>query len=154
MPGRKLNARDLIAEVRDVDDPETWVEIDGITTATINRAENEEVQDTTTYGSDGEYEQEIMQRGGSLSLEGFLYDDEGEPDPGQGICSEMATRKAEESLGEIRMRYPSWTEWIEWTATFSEGELGGGPNAKTSWNQTITRSGAARRTPVEAGTGA
>lgn len=149
MPGVKLNARDLIVEVADPEVADTWVEVDGITSATINKAENEETADTTTYGSDGEYEHEIMQRGGSLSLEGFYYDDDGEQDDGQGVCSEMATRKAEESLGEVRMRYPSWTDWVVWTCTFSEGEIGGANNDKASWNMTIGRSGAARAETVE-----
>lgn len=144
MPGQKINARDLIVEVADPVTPDTWVEVDGITSATINRAENEEEVDTTTYQSQGEFEHEIMQRGGSLTLEGFLYDDTGAPDPGQGICSDLATMKGRASLGDVRMRYPSWLEWVEWTATFSEGEIGGGNNDKASWNMTVKRSGSAR----------
>lgn len=148
MPGSKLNARDLIVEVSDGAGTPVFIEIDGLTSAMINKAENEEEADTTTFSSDGEFEHEIMQRGGSLSLEGFYYDDAGNQDPGQGRCSELATKKGSESHGVIRMRYPSWTDWVEWTATFSEGEIGGGNNDKASWAMTIKRSGAARTVAV------
>lgn len=148
MPGTKLNARDLIVEVEDPDTADDWTQVDGINSATVNKAENEEITDTTTFESDGDYEHEIMQRGRSLALVGFYYDDAGERDPGQLLVETMADRKASESLGRVRMRYPSWEDWVIWTATFSEGEQGGGNNDKTSFNATIRRSGPSDSEPV------
>lgn len=153
MPGHKLNARDLIVEVRDPDEDgsATWVEVDGLNSATINKAENEEITDTTTFTSGGAYEHEVMQRGKALTLVGFYLDDEGNRDPGQEVIERLATRVGTDSLGEIRMRYPSWDEWVVWDCTASEGESGGDNNAKTSFNATIRRSGATRSEAVESG---
>lgn len=149
MPGQKLNARDLIVEVENPDTPDDWTQVDGINSATINKAENEEITDTTTYASDGDYEHEVMQRGRALTLAGFYYDDVGARDPGQLLVETLADRKGTESLGTVRMRYPSWPDWVVWTATFSEGEIGGGNNDKASFNATVRRSGPSRTEPVD-----
>lgn len=140
MAGVKINARDIILEIQDSDD--TWIEIDGLTSVTINKSENEENVDTTTFASEGHYEQEIMQRGATMTLEGFLLqDDTGTQDPGQARCEDIATMMAQDSVGRVRHRHPNENEWREWDATVSVGEQGGGNNAKTSWNATLTRSG-------------
>jgi len=101
MAVKKIPARDIIVQVHDGETPGTWVDIKGLTTATINPAENEEVVDATTFGSDGHYEQLVMQRGASITLEGFkLQDpDTGDLDPGQERCEELATETGVASLG-------------------------------------------------------
>lgn len=142
MTPRKINARDLIVEVADTTGL-TWLEIAGITSATVNPGENEETADTTEYASGGNYEQEIMQRGASFALEGFLVKDDttGALDPGQARCEELAALTGYASLGKLRFRHPMDTNWKVWSATFSVGEQGGGNNDKTSWSCTCTRSG-------------
>lgn len=140
MSGSKIPARNIILEVED--DADTFVEIDGLNSVTVNPGENEETTDTTTYASDGAYEQQVMQRGATLELEGFMHkDDTGELDPGQARCEEMASKVGQESLSKVRFRHPDDDEWKVWTATFSLGGQGGGNNAMTSWACTITRSG-------------
>lgn len=144
MAVKKIPARDIIVQVHDGETPGTWMDIKGLTAATINPAENEEVVDATTFGSDGHYEQLVMQRGASITLEGFkLQDpDTGDLDPGQERCEELATETGVASLGSIRFRHPMDSEWRVWPeATFSLGEQGGGNNDLVSWSCTIVRSG-------------
>lgn len=151
MTQRKINARDLIVQVSDGAASPTWLAIAGFTSATPNPSENEENVDTTTYDSDGNYEGEIMQRGASLALEGFLIKDHltGVQDPGQARCEYLGTQTGYDSLGAIRFRHPMDTLWKVWNqATFSMGEQGGGNNDKVTWSCTITRSGASTTAAV------
>lgn len=149
MANVKINARDLIVQV-ERSTPNNWDGIGGLNEIVPNFSENEETVDTTTYESAGEYEQEIMQRGASMALKGFVLLDNvsGVQDTGQARCETLATLKAASSLGRIRFRHPLSTTWKIWTATFSVAEQGGGNNAKTPWNCTITRSGASTTAAV------
>ncbi|MCC5580583.1 hypothetical protein IMZ11_33695 [Microtetraspora sp. AC03309] len=144
MTQRKINARDIIIEVED-DTPDTWLRIENLATVTHNPGENEETVDTTDYDSEGAYEQEIMQRGSSLALEGQAKKDHltGALQPGRARVEEMAgeDKVGYDSLGRVRFRHPMDAKWRVWDATFSLGEQGGGPNDKTSWSATITKSG-------------
>ncbi|MEC3977905.1 phage tail tube protein [Amycolatopsis sp. H20-H5] len=143
MVARKINARDIIIQVREADGI-TWSAIGGLNSATPNPSENEETVDTTTFGSQGNYEQEIMQRGASLALEGFLIKDDttGTQDPGQARCEVVGTLTGYASLGAIRFRHPMDAAWKVWPeATFTIGEQGGGNNDKTGWKCDIMRSG-------------
>ncbi|TDD25055.1 hypothetical protein E1287_37630 [Actinomadura sp. KC06] len=140
---RKINARDIIIEVETAV-TDTWAGIrPGLTSATINPGENEEVADTTTYGSEGEYEQEVMQRGATMEVEAKMLKDDvtGVLDTGQARVEVLATKKGVESLGRIRFRHPMDTEWRIWTCTATLGEQGGETNDKTSWGATFTKSG-------------
>jgi hypothetical protein len=140
---RKINARDVTIQVALVDGT-TWVEVGGLNSATPKLAENEESVDTTTFSSQGNYEGEIMQRGASLALEGFVLKDDitGAPNPGQDRCTQLALLTGYASLGKIRFRAPVDTNWTVWNeATFSVGEQGGGNNDKISWKCDIMRSG-------------
>jgi hypothetical protein len=151
MAPRKINARDIVVEVF-IPDPTTptWVEVGGLTTATPNPSENEESTDTTTFESLGEYEQEIMQRGATLKLEGFMIKDDatGALDAGQARCEELGALVGVESLGKVRFRHPVDANWKVWSATFSIGEQGGGNNDKAAWSCTMTRSGASTTVAV------
>jgi hypothetical protein len=144
MTTRKVNARDLLCQVAAADGI-TWLDINGLNSAKLNPGENEETADTTTFSSAGMAEQEIMQRGATVELEGMLLKDDvtGAQDPGQLRCEVLAAQVASASLGKFRFRHPMDTVWKVWPqATFSLGEEGGDNNAKTSWSITITRSGA------------
>ncbi|MGH3323262.1 MAG: phage tail tube protein [Streptomyces sp.] len=140
---RKINARDIVLQVLAAD-ATTWVEVAGLNSVTVNPGENEETADTTTYASQGAYEQEVMQRGASLVLEGFLLKDDstGVQDPGQARVEVVGAAVAEESVGQVRFRHPVDTLWKVWNCTVSLAEQGGGNNDKTGWGATITRSGA------------
>ncbi|MGH2820563.1 MAG: phage tail tube protein [Actinomycetota bacterium] len=139
---RKINARDLVLEVETAV-ADTWVAIGGFRSATFNPSENEETADTTTYGSEGEYEQEVMQRGATAEVEGLLLKDDatGAQDTGQARVEVLGVQKGVESLGRIRFRHPVDTNWKIWTCTVSIGEQGGENNDKTSWGATFTKSG-------------
>lgn len=122
--------------------PGTWTDIGGINTFTKGRTSAN--TDTTTYASNGDAEQQIMQRGMTLKLAGFrLMDpDTGALDPGQALVEALADAKSDDSLGAIRFAAPGDTTWEVWTATAELDDQGGGNNDKVSWGVTFTRSGA------------
>jgi hypothetical protein len=144
MPYTKYDSRGCEFEIEGPGSPGTWTAIapTGITTHTISRDSSN--VDTTTYGSAGATEQQIMQRGMTLKLEGFrLVDpDTGDLDPGQALVEALADAVSDDSLGSIRFAGPGATEWTVWTATAELGDIGGGNNDKESWSVTFTRSGA------------
>lgn len=148
----KVNARDFIVQVADVDGL-SWIDVANLNSLTLNPAENEEMVDTTTFDSGGTYETEVMQRGASFSLEGYQTKDgtTGVKDPGQKRCEELAQLIGYDSLGQMRFRSVMDTSWTVWTATFSVGEQGGGTNDKSTWSCAVTRSGPATTTTVVAG---
>ncbi|MFB4294792.1 phage tail tube protein [Nonomuraea sp. ATR24] len=151
MTQRRINARDIIVQVED-STPDSWLAIENLASATFNRGENEETADTTDFESEGAYEQEVMQRGASMSLAGQeLRDDTtGELQPGRARVEEMAgeDKVGAASLGRIRFRHPTQTVWRIWKCTFSLGENGGDTNAKSGWAATITKSGLSSTAPV------
>lgn len=144
--GRPIDARGWIFEVEDADaGAETWLPISGITTFTHNPGENEETVDTTAFDSGGLYEQDVMQRGATLEVEGQYRIDKTTKaqDPGQAyIDHEWAQRLGIDSRNRVRWRHNTQTQWVIWDATVTPGEQGGGNNDKTSWSATITRCGA------------
>lgn len=144
MAPEKIPARDIICQVEDAT-VDTWIAVTQLTSATKNPGENEETVDVTTFDSQGEYEQYVMQRGASMALEGFLRKDrtDGTKDPGQLRIEVLASLKGVASEGRLRFRHPMDTEWNVWRATFSQGEQGGGTNDMTSWSATVTKSGLA-----------
>lgn len=141
----QINARDWTFEVSE--DPTggtpTWAEVAGLESFTLSNSENEESVDTTTFASGGVYEGQAMQRGASLQLEGKVVRNGATVDPGQAVVDTLAELVGEASLGGVRFRHNSDTEWTVWTAWVSKGDNGGGNNDKTSWAATFTRSGAA-----------
>lgn len=146
MPSEKVNARDLIFEVSNMATPTpVWTSVAGITEAKVNFGENEESEETTTFDSDGIYEQEIMQRGASLTLSGLMLVDStsGARDPGQAQMNTHAGAVGKASVVNVRHRYPLDTNWRVWAGTITRGEEGGGNNEKAGFEYTITRSGPA-----------
>lgn len=135
----KVNARDWTVEY--TADESTFVEIGGINSFTI---EHDQVEaDTTDFNSDGNEEHEIMQRGKSLSLEGFFLEDEsaGTRDAGQEAVETLAEATGSASLGTFRFTSPGGTA-KSGQFSASLGGTGGGHNDKTSWSVTLKRSGA------------
>ncbi|AHH94222.1 hypothetical protein GCM10010174_22970 [Kutzneria viridogrisea] len=151
MPTVKINARDLVIQVAEADG-KTWSQIGGLNSAVPNAGDNEEVVDTTTFDSGGYYEQEVVQRGATLGLEGYLLQDPSTTaqDPGQARVEFLATQVGPASLGKVRFRHTLDKAWRVWTATFSMGEQGGGNNDKAAWKATIARSGQPTTEPVAA----
>jgi hypothetical protein len=149
MPLVKINARDIVIEVAE---GTKWLPVGGLTSAVPNGGENEEVVDTTTFDSKGYYEQEVIQRGATLALEGYLIKDttDGHQDLGQARIEQLATLVGFDSVGKIRFRHPIDRAWKVWNATFTLGEHGGGNNDKSAWTVTITRSGQSTTEPVAA----
>lgn len=145
---RRINARDIIVQVRAADGT-TWLGIKDLTSIVPKPGSDEEKATTTTNDSGGNAEGEIMQRGYAMDLEGLKNLDHitGAADPGQARCEDLATRVGYDSLGAIRFRHPLDSTWKVWAeATFSVGDGGGGTNAKVTWKCTITRSGATTTT--------
>lgn len=139
----QINNRDWIFEILTA--PSTWTGIAELTEFDLNPGENSEEADTTTFEDDGEYREEIMQRGATLDLTGkFSIDpDTGTRDPGQAACDDLCTKKGPESVGSIRMRHESETTWTVWECTCRPDSRGGDLNEKTDWEVEFTRCGAA-----------
>lgn len=152
---RPIDARGWIFEVEDADAAtETWLPVLGLTTFNVNPGENEEVADTTAFDSEGQYSQDVMQRGATLSVEGQYRIDKTTKaqDPGQAyIDTVWSNLLGFESQGRLRYRHQSQTKWAIWTATVTPGEQGGGTNEKTTWSAEFTRCGAPTVADVVAG---
>lgn len=150
MTGVKIPARDIIVQVKDPAQTNTWVQIHQLTSATLNRGENEETAETTTFDSNGEYEEVVMQRGATCELEGFLRKDKttGARDEGQKVVDAWASTTGVSSVGQVRTRHPMDTDWEEWDATCRQGEEGGETNDMTGWEASFTRCGPKRKVPV------
>ncbi|GGM76893.1 hypothetical protein GCM10012275_54480 [Longimycelium tulufanense] len=144
----KIDARGWIFQVSDGQPTPTWLEIASVNSFEYSRSENEETVDTTVFSSNGLYEGQVMQRGASLNVEGLRDSTAGVVDPGQARVDALATFVGDASLGQIRFRHNSDSEWTVWTAYVSPGSLGGGNNDKTSWSATFTRSGVASTAAV------
>jgi hypothetical protein len=139
----QINARDWVFEVESAT-ASTWVEIGGLTSFTLNPGENEEVAETATFQSGGQYEEQKMQRGATLELEGrYIVTTSPTRDPGQLRVDALGALVGDESVGQVRFRHTSETNWTVWPATVTPGEVGGETNEKTGWAATFTRSGAA-----------
>ena len=144
MTAVQIPARDIIIEVES-STPSTWLRIENLKNATINKAENEETADITNFDSQGAYEQWIMQRGASMALAGDELKDSvtGALQPGRARVEEMAgeDKVAADSIGRIRFRHPMDDEWRIWSCTFSLGESGGETNPVSAWAAAIVKSG-------------
>ncbi|MDN5858082.1 MAG: hypothetical protein L0H84_05610 [Pseudonocardia sp.] len=143
MAPTQINNRDWIFQILTA--PATWTEIGELTEFTHNPGENEETADTTVFSDQGQYRQQIMQRGATLEITG-KYGVTTAParDPGQALVDTLGTKVGDESEGTIQFRHTTDTNWTEWDVTCTPGEQGGGTNEKTSWGATFTRCGAAR----------
>lgn len=146
----KINARDWVFEASADPDAGTpvWAEVGGLTSFDLNPAEGEESVDTTTFASAGVAESQAMQRGASLSLEGFAERTGGADDPGQAVLNDAAELVGEESLIGVRFRHTDDTDWTVWNGWVSRGGTGGGNNDKANWSASVTRSGAATTAAV------
>lgn len=144
MTARKINARDFLFQV-EAATPSTWLDINNINSFKVDPSQNEEKADTTVYASAGSYEEEKMQTGATLQIEGFhtLDDVTGAQDAGQARVEVIHALFGPSSIGRIRFRHVNQTTWKIWSATVTLGEQGGGNNDKGTWSATFTRSGAA-----------
>jgi hypothetical protein len=141
MAPTKYNARDVVFEIEDLDTPNTWIEIGGINT--FSKTHEEEVADTTLFGSKGQAESQKMQIAKSLTLEGLRLKDPatGALNAGQAEVETLSNRLGDLSLGRIRFAAPGDTTWEVWTCHANLGDQGGGNNDKVTWSATFTRSG-------------
>lgn len=151
MPATKYNARDCEFEVEDFLNPGTWVAIrtaeggsgeGGVNTFSLSH--EYETADTTTFGSAGRAESQVMQEGRAITLEGFRLKDPatGALDAGMALVELQAARLGADSLVGFRFAAPGDTTWEVWAdAHYQLGESGGGNNDKVGWAVTITRSG-------------
>jgi len=146
----KINARDWVFEASADPDAGTpvWAEVGGLTSFDLNPSEGEESVDTTTFASGGVAESQAMQRGASLSLEGFIERTAGVDDAGQKVLNDAALLVGEASLIGVRFRHTDDTSWTVWDGWVSRGSNSGGNNDKTNWSATVTRSGAASTAAV------
>ncbi|WP_445396436.1 phage tail tube protein [Streptomyces sp. LE64] len=148
-----IDARGWIFEVEDEEAAtETWLPLAGLTSFTWNPAENEETAETAAFESDGAYEEDTMQRGASITVEGLrrVLKGSGAQDPGQAyVDGPWTDRVGEGSRNRVRFRHRTQTTaWTVWEATVSPGEQGGDTNSKSTWGATFKRCGWPTTMPV------
>jgi hypothetical protein len=150
--GRPIDARGWLFEVRDQSTIyERWLPIENLTSWSHNASENEEIAETTNFDSKGWYEEDVMQRGGVIELEGqwALDPETGRQVTGQAYVDQFwAQRLGIDSRNEIRWRHDSQHMWTIWEATVSPGEQSGETNDKTSWSASFKQCGRPRYEPV------
>lgn len=147
---QKILARDIIIQIES-STPNTWFQIEGMTSATPNQGEDAEDTDVTDFDSAGRPEAIPTQRGASIAIEGWKVLDSitGDDAPGQGRCELLADTLGYPGRGRIRFRQPLQQTWKIWTVVLTPGEIGaGGNNDAGSWNMTAKRSGAATSAAV------
>lgn len=146
----KIDARDWVFEIQT--GPTAWAEIDGINTWELDPNAESASSDDTTFKSKGRHESRPMQRGASISLEGFREVDDADPteyDPGQARVDALAELVGESAKAGFRFRHEAQELWTVWTKAWVEpGGIGGGNNDNTSWSATIMRSGGATTAAV------
>jgi hypothetical protein len=149
MATSKIEARGWLYQVPIGSGP-TWTTIKGITSFTPNPGDKVQATETTDFDSQGQYEEVILQRGGSLKLEGTRRRDPatGAADPGQAYLDTLAQGLLDSSVGQIRFRHRTETLWRVWSITATAGEEGGGTNDMSKWSMNITRTGAETTVPA------
>ncbi|MEV7011543.1 hypothetical protein [Streptosporangium sp. NPDC051022] len=144
MTQTKVNARDIIFEVAEADGT-TWHRVEHLKSVVRNPSENEAVAETTDYDSEGAYEEEVMQRGSSLTITGDEMEDDttGVAPVGRARIEALAGEDAlgSDSLGKVRFRSPRSSQWNVWTCTVRLSENGGETNVKRSWGATVRKCG-------------
>lgn len=144
MTSRPIDARDWLFEVED-NVSGSWLPIRGINNFSHNPGENRETAETTDFDSNGRYEEDTMQDGETITVQGFYEKDSatGARDPGQAYVDTWGRRLSTDSHNRVRYRHETeLTTWAVWDATVSPSERGGGNNDKTGWGAVFRRSGA------------
>lgn len=143
MSAIKLNARDMIVQISDGATVPVWTDIAGLTSFKFDPSKEEKTTDTTTFASAGNYEEEVMQRGAEIALDGWRIADSvtGAPDPGQLQVETLHGKFGPASKGTIRFRHSLDTMWKVWGATTTLGAQDGKTNDKLGWSCSFTRSG-------------
>lgn len=143
MAATKIAARGYIFQIG-VGATPTWTNIGGLTSFSVNPGDHDAHTESTDFDSGGQYEELVMQRGASIKLEGRRKIDKasGQPDAGQAAVDTLAQGVADASIGVIRYRHSSETQWRVWNCTAKSSEQGGGTNDLGKWGAEIHRTGA------------
>ncbi|WP_441251199.1 phage tail tube protein [Kitasatospora sp. McL0602] len=143
MATKKIEARGWLFQVA-VGATPTWTPIAGLTTFSWNPGDKVQETETTDFDSGGQFEQIVLQRGGSLKLEARRRLDPatGIADPGQAALDILAQGLADSSVGQIRFRFRTETQWRNWPVTAKASEQGGATNDMSKWGIELTRTGA------------
>ena len=141
MATKKIAARGFIFQVAN---GAAWVGIAGIKTFTVNYGDHDQHVDATDFDSAGQYEEIVLQRGGSLKLEGTRRRDPatGLADPGQALLDALGQGLSDSSIGQIRFRYQTEVQWRVWSVTAKPSEEGGATNDLGKWGMELARTGA------------
>ncbi len=143
MATKRIEARGWIFQVA-VGATPTWTPVAGLKTFTFNPGDKAVQTDATDFDSQGQYEEVVLQRGGTMKVDGTARRDPatGLADPGQAALDALAQGLADTSIGQIRFRYRTETQWRVWTVTAKGAEVGGATNDLSKWGMELTRTGA------------
>ncbi|MGW4695152.1 phage tail tube protein [Kitasatospora cineracea] len=143
MAATKIAARGYVFQIG-VGATPTWTSIGGLTSFSVNPGDHDAHTESTDFDSNGQYEEIVLQRGGSIKLEGRRKIDKatGAADAGQAAVDALAQGLADNSIGQIRFRHSSETQWRVWNCTAKSTEQGGGTNDLGKWGAELARTGA------------
>jgi hypothetical protein len=143
MATKRISARGWIVQVA-VGATPTWTPVAGLKTFTFNPGDKIQQTDATDFDSAGQYEEVVLQRGATMKLEGNGRKDPatGLADPGQAALDALAQGLGDSSIGQIRFRYTTETQYRVWNVTAKAAEVGGATNDLSKWGMELTRTGA------------
>ena len=137
MAVKKVLARGWKLEIDDTG----FKEVKGLTSLTFANAKED--ADITDFDSDGQQEHIPVQRGHSLSMEGFYLEDpaNGDRDPGQEAVETLGAETGYDGIGTFKMTSPGGTE-KSFEASAVVNSTGGGLNDPTGWSVELKVTGA------------
>jgi hypothetical protein len=137
-----ISSYDFLFEISDGAIGGTYLTIDEVNEFSVDYSANNEEVDATTFADDGTYAGRMIQRGASLTLTGFYSLSSGSRSASQARIQTLGVGVGANSLGYIRWRHATETNWRVWNAYVTLGEVGGGNTDLASWEATFTKSGA------------
>ncbi|AZO95281.1 hypothetical protein [Halocella sp. SP3-1] len=138
---KKIPAKDWKFEVDDGTDTDTFAEVKGLNTFSIEPSSNR--TDVTDFDSNGDEEGYISTRGKAITLEGNYLEDTstGDRDPGQERIEAVGELTGADSIVSFRITSPGGTTYTFDVTVDSAFATGGGHQDNTAWTANLTRSG-------------
>ena len=144
----KILARDLLCELNTgTTAVPVWTPIGGLNSLTFDTDKSD--VDDTDFDSDGWAEHKVVQRGRSISLEGFYKEDPdtGAQDPGQEALIALSDAVGYDSLKPFRITTPGGNV-TEYKVSADAKQTGGGTNDDSGFTCDLTVSGKPVYTPA------
>ncbi len=137
----KIPAADWTFEIDDGTDTDTFVEIKGLESFSIEPSSNR--ADTTNFDSGGDEDGYVATRGKGFNFDGdYLLDvADGTRDPGQERVEEAGELTGSDSCVPFKITDPAGNTFTQDVTVDNAGPTGGGTQDNTAWSAALTRAG-------------